>query len=291
MIDVPAATVEFLENRTKRLATCWRIVRVDGVILRLTTASKTLTVEGFDYTPVGGVDASARRREGAMATHDVEFRGILSADVITTEDLHAKRYDDAEITEMVVDWEYPWAGVLYSAKWWIDKVRFNGEMWVATIEGFSRWLQQKVGDKYVRPCLHKLGDDVCRVDLTTSANRATGVVVDGMLDGEKRRIIRATTASLAGTYVDDWFNWGTVTFTAGANAGLTRDVKNYTQATRDIELQLPFPHAISPGDVFTIVVGCNGLKATCISKFNNLPNHGGFEFIPGTDKVLRVRPG
>ena len=71
---------------------------------------------------------------------------------------------------------------------------------------------------------------------------------------------------------------------------ITRDIKSYVSATRDIEVQLPFPAPVAVGDTFTIVAGCNGLKSTCISKFNNLVNYGGFEFIPGTDAVLKVRP-
>ena len=112
----------------------------------------------------------------------------------------------------------------------------------------------------------------------------------GMLDGEKRRIIRATTGSLSGTYADNWFAWGSITGTSGANNGITRDVKSYAQATRDIKCQTPFPFAIAAGDTFTLIAGCNGLKSTCVSKFSNVVNFGGFEFIPGSDEVLRVRP-
>ena len=47
---------------------------------------------------------------------------------------------------------------------------------------------------------------------------------------------------------------------------------------------------IAAGDTFTLIAGCNGLKSTCVSKFSNVVNFGGFEFIPGSDEVLRVRP-
>lgn len=247
-----------------------------------------MVVEGDTYSPVGGIAGSAQRREGALATHDVEFVGLITSDKITDADLIAKRYDDAEVTLKVVDWQYPWAGVIASAKWWIDSTQYDGETWKAVIGGWSRWLQAKIGDKFIRPCRVKLGSAKCGVNLTGFT--ITGVTVLGMLDGEKKRIIRATTGSLSGSFTDGWFAWGEITGTSGANNGITRDVKAYTQATRDIECQLPFPFEIAAGDTFTVVAGCNGLKATCKTKFSNLVNHQGFEFMPSTDEVLKVRP-
>lgn len=288
MITVAASRVGFLTQRVKRLARAWKIVRTDGQELLFTTGTKTITLDGDEYTPVGGVYASAERREGSLSTHDVEFYGILTSDAIADDDLKARRYDDAQVTEYLFDWKYPFAGPIAGARWWITRIRFDGEKWQAALEGMARFAGPKIGERFTRPCRHKLGSTGCGVSLASYTT--TGVTVLGMLDGEKRRRIRATTASLSAGFVDGYFAWGTLTGTSGANNGIVRDIKTYTQATRDIETQLPFPFEIAAGDTFTIVAGCNGLKPTCRDKFSNLVNHGGFEFIPGTDAVLRVRP-
>ena len=37
---------------------------------------------------------------------------------------------------------------------------------------------------------------------------------------------------------------------------------------------------------FTVIAGCDKSQRTCIDKFDNNINHGGFPNIPGPDKVL-----
>lgn len=288
MITVPASTREFLKQGAKRIARCWKIVRKDGTTFRFTTATKTITLDGSSYTPVGGVYSSAERREGGLATHDVEFMGVITSDAITDDDLLARKFDDAEVTEYTIDWKYAFAGPIFARRWWISKVVFDAEIWNGSLEGIGREFREKIGDRYTRPCRHKLGSTGCGISLASYT--VTGLTVLGMLDGEKKRRIRASTGTLSGSFADGYFDSGTLTGTSGANNGITRDIKSYVSATRDIEVQLPFPAPVAVGDTFTIVAGCNGLKTTCISKFNNLVNYGGFEFIPGTDAVLKVRP-
>lgn len=288
MITVSANVVGLLKQRVGRLCRAWKIVRTDGTAFRFTTAQHSISVLGESYTPVGGVFGSAERREGSLSTHDVEFQGVITSDAITDDDLKAKKFDDAAVTEYLVDWQYPWAGPIITSKWWVTNVSFDGEKWECRLEGMARSFQPKIGHRYTRPCRHRLGSTGCGVSLASYTT--TGVTVLGMLDGEKRRRIRATTASISGALADGYFDFGTITGTSGANNGIQRNIKTYVSATRDIVTQLPFPFPIAIGDTFTIVAGCNGLKSTCISKFNNLVNHGGFEFLLGTDGLLRVRP-
>jgi len=293
VIVVAPALRGLLAQKTKRLAKAWKITRADGEVLRFTSASKTLRlVDGQDYSPASGIAASAARREAALAKHDLEFRGVVTSERITADDLAAHRYDEAEVYEYLVDWAYAWAGNITTTRYWISGVTWSGETWSASVEGFTRWLEAKIGDKYARPCRHTLGDAAtgggCSVNLASFT--VTGVVAAGTLDGERRRIIRATTGSLSGAFPDGYFAHGRATCTSGANDGITRDVKGYTSATRDIELQLPFPHRIAAADEFSLVAGCNGLKTTCIVKFANFDDFGGYEFMPGSDRILRIRP-
>ena len=111
-----------------------------------------------------------------------------------------------------------------------------------------------------------------------------------MVDGEKRRVIRANPAQLGPGYADAVLLHGKVTFTAGANLGLSGDIRLYTAATREIELQLPMPFECATTDVITVVVGCDKLRTTCVNRFANVVNFRGEPFLPGTDKVLRITP-
>lgn len=288
MLAIPAALIGLSEQQTKRLATAWSVERRDGVTLRFTSHDRALAIQGNTYDPAGGFNASARRHEAGLKTHDTEFAGVISSGRITDADLLAGRYRDAKVTEMLVDWKYAWPGPLASWVYWIGDVTFDGEVWQAQVEGQRRWLDPKVGDVYARTCVADLGDAECAVNLATYT--VSGVHPIGLLDGPRRRIIRANSTELSGTYPDGYFAYGEVQFTSGANNGLKGQVKGYTQATRDIELHLEMPFAIATTDTFSIIAGCNKLVATCVGKFNNIKNNRSFPFIPGSDRVLKTHP-
>ena len=86
------------------------------------------------------------------------------------------------------------------------------------------------------------------------------------------------------TNVNGDFTEGVITFTSGANSGVSRTVRLYqfvgTATPAQVLLWLALPNTPAPGDSFTIVPGCDKQKSTCEIKFGNLINHGGFEFIP-----------
>lgn len=283
------------EAQLKRLAHCFKIERTDGQSFKFTSHDKLLPVGTDTYTPIGTLDASATRKESALKDHDVDYRGVISSPAITSSDLRAGRYRDAKVTELLLDWKYPFAGIWGSAVYWIGDVTFDGEVWQCQITGLSRWLKHRVGSVFTRSCEVTLGSTKCGFNLAGTIvgglpATVTAVGILGMVDGEKRRIIRANPSNLSGAYIDNVFRHGKVTFTAGANAGLSGDIRLYTQATREIEMQLPFPFEITPTDAFTIIVGCDKRRTTCIGTFNNIVNHRGEPFLPGTDKVLRITP-
>lgn len=82
------------------------------------------------------------------------------------------------------------------------------------------------------------------------------------------------------TNPDHYFDEGYVTFTSGANIGLTRVVRQYLNASGQILLFIPFPNAPANGDTFTAFPGCDKQQATCQNKFNNLVNFKGMPNIP-----------
>lgn len=285
MLVIPHSLFGRQFARGKRLATAWKVTRTDGVVLRLTSHDVAIPVLGETYSPNAAPNPSARRREAGIKEHDLDFRGVLSSDAITAEDLLAGRYEDAQVDERLVDWRYPWAGVFTHSRFWITKTTFDGERFHASVTGLARWLRPRFGDVYGRTCRFNFGDANCGASVPTVA----GVVVDGMIDGEGKRIIRATSGSLSGSYADDYFNWGDVTFTTGDNAGLVGEIKDYEQSTRQITLQLPMPFRVAAGDTFTIRAGC-AKTATACKGYANIARFGGFPFIPTTDRVLRVTP-
>lgn len=71
------------------------------------------------------------------------------------------------------------------------------------------------------------------------------------------------------------------------NAGVICNVIQFKESNRSIILLTPTPFAIEVGDSGIIRVGCDGLKVTCIDKFQNLENFTGDSEAPSAGKVLQ----
>lgn len=262
--------------------------------LRFTDHNAPLIFSDESYSPVGGFDQSATELASGLKEQNIDVVGVIESDYITNADLRAGKWQGATVFQYLVDWRAAWIGALRTRKFTIGNIEFTGETWLGELNGLSHELNNQHGRAFTRPCNARLGDSRCGVNLDTFTDgKFTAVDVDdGSQDSdEPRRIFAATVASLSGSSLaDDWFNYGKIVWTVGenANSGVESEVKDYTHTGRVIELYEPTPFAIADSDQFTIFVGCDYLASTCKDKFNNLVNHRGIKFMPGTDKVLTV---
>jgi hypothetical protein len=82
------------------------------------------------------------------------------------------------------------------------------------------------------------------------------------------------------TQADHYHDLGVITFTSGANNGLSRTVRSFAHTSGVVTLLLPLPSAPTAGDTFTILPGCDKQQATCSTKFSNLAHFRGFPYVP-----------
>lgn len=123
---------------------------------------------------------------------------------------------------------------------------------------------------YQAGCMNTLYDSACTL------NSATFLVAGTALTGSTASLINATIANATG-----YFDLGKITFTSGANSGLSRAIKTYINGSPGtISVQPPFPNAPANGDTFNIFPGCDHAQSTCSGKFSNLANFRGFPNIP-----------
>ena len=83
-----------------------------------------------------------------------------------------------------------------------------------------------------------------------------------------------------------YFGGGTLTWLTGLNSNLSMEVKAFV--TGQVTLSLPMPHAIAPGDTFSIVAGCEHSLTACRDTFDNIVNFRGEPYLPGADKIIQV---
>lgn len=83
----------------------------------------------------------------------------------------------------------------------------------------------------------------------------------------------------------DYYAEGVITFTSGANAGLSQKVKTHIVGNV-LSLSLPMLSTVAPGDALSIYGGCRKrLAEDCIAKFNNVLNFQGEPHLPGIDAL------
>jgi uncharacterized phage protein (TIGR02218 family) len=208
-----------------------------------------------------------------------ELSGALAGETLNESDLAAGRYDAATIEIWLVDWSETALRVLL-AKGTLGEVRREGQAFTAEVRGLSERLTQESGRLYTATCSADLGDGRCKIDLMNPAFRGEGAVTSPDTTS-------AFTASGLNGFQDGWFTAGRVTFTSGANSGLSVEVKSHRKgAAVRFVLWQAMPEPIVAGDTFLVTAGCNKRFETCRARFNNVVNFRGFPHIPGNDFIV-----
>ena len=280
MRTILAAMQTKLDSGVTTLARCWLITRRDGVTQGFTEHDEDVFLDGIIYRAGSGLIGSEVTQKLGLAVDGSEVFGALSDNSLNEADLAAGRYDAAAVELWLVDWSEPELRVLL-AKGTLGEVKREGPAFAAELRGLSQRLSEESGRLYTATCSADLGDARCTVDLTDPAFHGNGAVV--ALGATSR-----FTASGLGAFDDGWFTAGKLSFTGGANAGLSVEVKSHRKdGTVTIELWQAMPEPIAAGDTFTVTAGCDKRFATCRDKFDNVVNFRGFPHIPGNDFVVR----
>jgi len=261
-----------------RWATLWTITPTVDQALHFTDHPHALVHEGVTWDPAGGGELSALRRATDLYDANRSLRALVTSERITEADLAAGRWDGASVTERLVDWRFPWRPAIETRTWSIGRLTHGRGAWEAELVGPAARLKRPVGLTVTATCRHLLGDAGCKVDIV-NAHYAVSTVTGSATLGNARD---SFLTGLAGNAPDGWYAFGVLTFTSGANAGLSREVKTYGTADGRVTLRLPFPWAVAVGDAFRVTAGCDRTVGTCRAKFDNVVNFGGFPFSPGS---------
>jgi hypothetical protein len=135
-------------------------------------------------------------------------------------------------------------------------------------------IQQMPRRLYQAACTHVFGDAMCGVDRTSLAQTAAALA--GSTQSEIHTALMPSPATL--------FDQGTMQGLTGANAGLTRTIRQMIGgAAYQLKAWL-YPVAI--GDTFRFLPGCDHTAATCQGTFSNLAHYGGFPYIPPPETAV-----
>ncbi|MEM9878007.1 MAG: DUF2163 domain-containing protein [Pseudomonadota bacterium] len=260
------------------LAMCWRIQRIDGVVLGFTQHDRAMELGGVAYSPAPAFSVSAIERTMTTAVDNLDVDGVFASHALTDQDLELGRYDDAELKIFRVNWADLSMGQQYLASGIIGRVSRTDAGFTAELRGLKHRLQRQACEVYSPHCRARLGDHRCRVNLALYQHR---MQVTGQTGPGSYQLAAPAPA-------DGTFNFGTLRWLSGPLTGQYSVILKQTGT--QIELDERSKATLSfPLDVL-LTEGCDKRLATCRDRFNNVLNYRGEPYVPGLDSLLNY-PG
>lgn len=261
---------------TTTISRQWRFERRDGAVVRVTTCSRDLLINGELYLSKEVVNPTAIVQEASAAVANSEVNGAMAAGSVEESDLVVGLWDGAFVTVFEVNFLDPSMGVLALQSGNIGDVKAGRSAFTAEVRGVTQSIQKIVGRVYTKGCPWRFGDpDTCRFDV--EALRVSGSLTSV---SNRREFIDS-----ARTEAPDYFGAGVLTMTNGENEGFSMEI--YSFGSGGFVLHLPMPFNPLVGETYSVIPGCRKrYTEDCRVKWSNTNNFGGFNDIPGADKVL-----
>jgi uncharacterized phage protein (TIGR02218 family) len=257
------------------LAWCWRIERRDGVTLGLTTHDRDLIIGGLIYRAAPGIRPSAIRQAMGLDADRMDIEGALTADALNSADLASGRWNGAQLTLLVTNWEDAAAQAIVVAEGRLGEVAWQGQSFSAELRGGRDWLEQPVVPVTSAGCRADLGDARCRVALAPLTVRRIVTAVDGQ---------QVTVADAPAGLVHGRLRW-----LNGAMRGLRTMI--IAQDGDALTLADMRPDGVAVGAAVELIAGCDKRAETCRLRFANIENFRGEPHLPGIDLLTRYPGG
>jgi len=281
---IGASLATHLAGTAHTRAAMLRLDLVDGTTLAFTDHDQTLAFDlgdgSADYVADTGILPSDLSLSAGFETaDDMEVTGPIG-DVVTRAAVTGGRFDDATVRYFLVNWKDLTQGAVKLVQGRIVQAAIDGGKFRFTVHSEISRFSQSIGIVVTAYCRHDFADAKCQAVPETLAGTVTAVT-------DELRF----TVSFTGTFANDYWNRGTVTFDTGALAGIRPvEIFDWTSAGAVTLLQ-PIPDGLEIGDTLTLTQGCDQTRTACMA-FDNIVNFGGFPDVPGSDQVLRYpNPG
>lgn len=277
---LPTGLQEHLDSGSTSMVFCWRITRLDGVVMGFAEHDENLIFDGTEFKAATGFSATNIQKSLGLSVDNLDVQGALSSNAITEKDIAAGRYDDATVELIWVNFNDVSQRLLLN-KGFIGQLTRTQYSFNAELRSLASKLQQPTGRLYQRTCDANLGDSRCKLNLEPFATTGT---ITGFVD---ERFVFAT---LAVTNPTGYFAFGYMEMLSGNGVGLKYEIHGHTvNPDGSIGFELWESPVITPevGDTLKVYPGCDKSRATCKDKFNNIINYQGFSFIPGADFITR----
>lgn len=267
-------------------AQCWTITRQDGEVFAFTSHDQPMQWRGVEHTPCNSLMSTATEMSSITGSvGNMELRGIVSDDSITEQDMLNGLFDRATVEVWMVPWspengEIPFRLLAGTTG---DLSHGQNEFNYEVLSPGAQLQQKNTVEIYTPGCRFEFGDDRCTFNAKALAVSGTVTAVptkDASTYATRRAFGDSTRTEDPG-----YFALGKVTWVTGANAGVTREVKDFSSGI--FVLWEPLLHEIQTGDEYVATPGCNKSPEAC-QGYGNYINFGGYPDVPGQDSIAET---
>lgn len=255
-------------------ALCLRIVCTNGTTIRVTRYPRDLTMSnGQVYQSGSGFDFSGYESTSGFSPSAIDLEGILGFAGVTREAVATGVFDNARAYLFATSFLAPVEDYEPITASFLGKASLTDNGYRIEEMGLVDALNQSVGHTVSPMCDKPFGGQEfagCKVALgpLTVTGTLTAVASD-------QQFTDSTRAEAA-----DYFAYGTIRFTSGANAGLKPLEIRQHLAGGVIQTFEPFYYVPAVGDAYEMIPGCRKRFSDCKTKWNNAINFGGFPHAP-----------
>ena len=278
MKTLPTNLDAHIATRETTLATALKITREDATVFGFTTHDVSDPVDGVTYSANPGLYVTDIVIAANAAVGNMELTTLHDGTVFTTADILNGVWRNAAF----IIFRYNWASLadgidtLLSGTFGEATLRQNTV--VVELRDLRQYLQQSVGDASSKTCRARLGDARCAKVLTSFTY--TGTLTGATSNQVFRDSARAEEVN--------WFDEGEITWTGGANDGLSAKIKSHA-ADGTFTLALPMYGTVAIGDTYSVVAGCRKrLAEDCVAKFDNVLNFVGEPHRQGLNDLTKA---
>jgi uncharacterized phage protein (TIGR02218 family) len=144
-----------------------------------------------------------------------------------------------------------------------------------SVKSYTELLDRPMPDIVIAPlCTHTVYDTGCKA---IKDNFSINTVV--LSNSNLLTLITSLTQP------NGYFQYGTIKFISGINAGVERTVRAFSSGV--FELSYPLENIPAVGDQFKASAGCDGSSSVCFNRFNNnIDNRLSFDFVPTPEDAI-----
>ena len=272
MKTLPTNLAAHVATRETTLATALKITRTDATVFGFTSHDVSDTISGVVYSANPGLVVTDIMIAANAAVGNLELTTLHDGTVFTTADIFNGVWRNAAFIIFRYNWASLGDGIDTLLAGTLGEVTLQQNTVVVELRDLRQYLQQPVGAASSKNCRARLGDAKCAKVLTsfTYTGTLTAAASNQVFTDSDRGEATA------------WFDEGVITWTGGANNGLSAKIKSFAAIAGSpstggvFTLALPMYGTVAIGDTYSVVAGCRKrLSEDCVTKFSNVLNFQG----------------